>query len=214
MKNKLKNTALCIMNYALCIAMLLGATLLTGCQKDDSGLSNLADGTATFNVAVDNGVQTRSSDPTSPNPLPSRYIMEVYEVATPTTAISGTAQQRYEATTGSFSVVLKDGVNYACLFWADYGTKDGTDNEYNASDLKAVKIAKQATKEAFGGFVRFTYDSKASSTDKAKYLNVSLTHAVAQVNYKQIEAFTGTAADSLMVEFTKTFAVKDRRSVV
>ena len=180
------------------LAMALGiAAMLTGCQKEDLGQSSALNGTATFSVAVDNGIATRAEVE-----APTRYIMEVYQVANPADVASGTAQ-RFEETTGSFDVVLKEGTNYVCLFWADYGTKDGTSNEYSTDNLTAVSVASQATKEAFGGSVRFTYDSEA--TDKS-YLNVTLTHAVAQVNFKQINDFT-TDNNTLKVEYPKTFAL-------
>lgn len=192
MKNKIKNIALCIMNCALCIVF------LASCQKSE-GLTEVApDGKATFNVAVDNGVATRATV----NDL-TRYIMEVYEVTTTNAPVSGTPQQRYEEATGSFTVILKEGANYACLFWADYGTKDGTSNDYITADLKAVKVASQAKAMAFGGSVRFTYDSKATTKP---YLTPTLTHSVAQVNYKQTEDFTAEG-NSLTVEFPKTYSL-------
>ena len=186
------------------LAMMLGiVAMFTSCQKEDSGQLNLIDGKATFSVAVNDGIATR----TVPNLAPSRYIMEVYEVTNPNDAVSGTVQQRYEKDAGSFDVILKEGANYACLFWADYGKPKDTEgyanNEYNATDLKDVKVVSYAKAMAFGGSVRFTYDSKA--TDKP-YLTQTLTHSVAQVNFKQTEDFTADN-NTLKVEFPKTFSL-------
>lgn len=175
------------------------AAMFTGCQKEDSaGLTNPDNGKATFHVAVDNGVQTRAT-----TPAPTRYIMEVYEVATSGAAVSGTPQQRYEAASGSFEVILKEGTHYACLFWADYGAPGENAGDYDASDLKAVSARGQATDMAFGGAVRFTYDSQAS---EKSYLSPVLTHSVAQVNFKQTEDFTA-ADNTLTVEFPKMFSL-------
>lgn len=189
--------------------MALGiAAMFTGCQKEDSaGLTNPDNGKATFHVAVDNGVQTRASAPTAP---PTRYIMEVYEVATADAAVSGTPQQRYEAATGSFEVVLKEGTHYACLFWADYGALGENTSGYDASDLKAVSANGQPADMAFGGAVRFTYDSQATTKS---YLSPVLTHSVAQVNFKQTENFTA-ANNTLEVEFPKTFSLNLDGNVV
>lgn len=181
--------------------MALGiAAMFSGCQKEDSaGLTNPGNGKATFHVAVDNGVQTRAE----PAKSPTRYIMEVYEVATPDAAVSGTPQQRYEAATGSFEVVLKEGTHYACLFWADYGAPDGNTSGYDASDLKAVSANGQPANMAFGGAVRFTYDSQETTKS---YLSPVLTHSVAQVNFKQTEDFTA-ADNTLTVVFPKKFSL-------
>lgn len=176
------------------------AAMFTGCQKEDSaGLTNPENGKATFHVAVDNGVQTRAELAKAP----TRYIIEVYEVATADAAVSGTPQQRYEAATGSFEVVLKEGTHYACLFWADYGAPDGNTSGYDASDLKAVSANGQPADMAFGGAVRFTYDSQATTKP---YLSPVLTHSVAQVNFKQTENFTADG-NTLEVVFPKTFSL-------
>ncbi len=185
------------------LIMALGiAAIFSSCQKEDSELSNAPDSKATFSIEVNDGVETRAITP--PATPPTRYIMEVYEVATADAAVSGTPQQRYEEATGSFTVILKEGVTYACLFWADYGsTNDGATNEYAAADLKKVSIVGQATKMAFGGLVRFTYDSKAATKP---YLTPTLTHSVAQVNYKQTEDFMADG-NSLTVELPKTYSI-------
>lgn len=178
------------------------AAMFTGCQKEDSaGLTNPDNGKATFHVAVDNGVQTRAATPAD---APTRYIMEVYTVATQDAAVSGKCQQHLEAATGFFEVSLKEGTHYVCLFWADYGTPRGSSNEYYASDLKFVRPKNGlATSMAFGGSVRFTYDSQ--ETDKS-YLTPTLTHSVAQVNFKQTEDFTA-AGNTLTVTFPKGFTL-------
>lgn len=197
MKRKLSKIALCIISYALC------TLFLASCQKEDSSqMPGTDDGKATFNVMIDYGVATRAGTP--PETPPTRYIMEVYEVATSDAVVSGDPQQRFVGATSSFTAMLKDGSNYACLFFADYGTPNENIGEYDAEDLKAVSIrVTQAETVAFGGSVRFTYDRLAPSKP---YLSPTLTHNVAQVNYKQTEDLK-SENNSLKVVFPKTFAL-------
>ena len=178
------------------------AVILASCNKEEVGSadSNLAT-KKSFTVSVDNGVQTRA-DVTDL----TRYVMEVYEGAT---AI-GTPEVHKEQATGVFNnVILKDGQTYTVLFWADYGTPstDGTNpaaNEYNASDLKAARVAegKQATKVAFAGASKFT----VGTDNEDVYTAVKLTHAVAQVNFKQNEALTSDA-NTLVVTYPESYSL-------
>ncbi len=183
------------MNKTLLTVVLAIATIFTSCNKEDSELSNIQDPKTTFNITID-GLATRAIAPT-------RYIMEVYQVTNPNDAVSGTPLQRFEAVNGTFDVILKEGVNYACLFFADYGNKDESYNEYNAENLKEIKIIAQTGQMAYGGAVRFTYQNKDVNKP---YLNVTLKHIVAQINFIQIEDFTSDN-NKLVVLLPKTFAL-------
>ncbi len=178
------------------------AVILASCNKEETGSAESSQATKkSFTVNVDNGVQTRAgvTDLT-------RYVMEVYEGATAT----GTPTVHKEQATGVFdNVILKDGQSYTVLFWADYGTPstDGTHpaaNEYNASDLKAARVAegKQATKVAFAGASKFT----VGADDADVYTAVKLTHATAQVNFKQAEALTSDV-NTLVVKYPESYSL-------
>jgi hypothetical protein len=186
-------------NFLLALAGI--AVILSGCSKEDVGTAESNSATKSFTVNVDNGVQTRA-DVTDL----TRYVMEVYEGATAT----GTPSVHKEQATGVFdNVILKDGQAYTVLFWADYGTPstDGTHpaaNEYNASDLKAARVAdgKQATKVAFAGASKFT----VGADDADVYTAVKLTHAIAQVNFKQNEALTSDV-NTLVVTYPESYSL-------
>ncbi len=178
------------------------AVMLAGCSKEeiDSTDSNQAT-KMSFTVNVDNGVKTRA-DVTDL----TRYVMEVYEGATAT----GTPAVHKEQATGVFdTVILNDGQAYTVLFWADYGTPstDGTHpaaNEYNASDLKAARVAdgKQPTQTAFAGVSRFI----VGTDQETDYTVVKLTHATAQVNFKQSEVLTSDV-NALVVNYPESYSL-------
>ncbi|MEG0900155.1 MAG: hypothetical protein RSF40_10665 [Oscillospiraceae bacterium] len=165
--------------------------------------------TTSFNVSVDDGVQTRAI---AVNDL-TRFVMEVYEGATAT----GTPVKHTEQPTGLFNdVLLKDKQMYTVVFWADYGvpSADGTNNtanEYDASNLKAARVvaSKQPTKAAYSGVSRFTVGTDV----EAVYTKVTLTHSVAQVNFIQTEALT-TATNMLVVSYPQSFSVNVGDSTV
>lgn len=178
------------------------AVLLTGCSKEEIGSTDSNPITKkSFTVNASNGTQTRANATDL-----TRYIMEVYEGTTAT----GTPAIHKEQATGTFeNVILKDKQVYTILFWADYGTPstDGTHlaaNEYNASDLKAARVAdgKQATRTAFAGVSKFT----VGTDDETVYTAVKLTHATAQVNFKQTEAFTSDA-NTLVVKYPESYSL-------
>lgn len=174
--------------------------MLTSCNKEEVG-SLATNKTTSFNVSVDGGVKTRAevTDLT-------RYVMEVYKGTTAT----GTPEMHIEQATGTFTDMLLDnGQEYTVLFWADYGTPstDGTHNatnEYNATDLKAARVAagKQPTKAAYAGVSKFT----VGTTDESVYTNVTLTHAVAQVNFMQTESLT-SATNTLTVSYPESYSL-------
>ena len=130
------------------LVTLLGiAAMLTGCSQEDGTLAPSENKTASFTVAVDDGVVTRAGTET-----PTRYIMEVYEAETSTGQAHATPVVQ---SSNTFNVTLKNNQDYTILFWADYGTVEntGSANEYDASALRAVKVVdrKVATNAAFAG---------------------------------------------------------------
>lgn len=127
----------------------------------------------------------KASDP------PSRCIMEVYEGITAT----GTPILRKEQSGRVFdNVILTKDHAYTVLFWADLGTATAEGetpaetNEYDASDLKAVKLVPgmQATRPAYAACSKFT----VGEDDDAITTQLTLKHAVAKVQFKQQEALT------------------------
>ena len=174
------------------------AAMLASCNKEEAGgLDNSPTTTKSFTVNVDNGVNTRATS------VPTRYVMEVYK-GTETTPVSHTEQA-----TGVFeNVLLDNGETYTALFWADYGTPstDGSHpaaNEYDASNLKAAKVENQPTAAAFAGT---TGEFTVGTTAEDVYTSVTLTHAVAMVNFVQTEALT-SAANTLTVKYPKSYSL-------
>lgn len=192
------------MRNQILVALLGIAAMFTSCSKEDNVIAPSGSKTASFTVAIDGGVKTRG-EVTPPEEAPKRYVMEIYEGAT---AAGGTFVSHKEQSTGTFTdVVLDNAQEYTVLFWADYGTPsaDGTHpaaNEYNASDLKAAKVALQPTAAAYAGLSRFT----VGTDNEATYTNVTLTHAVAQVNFKQTEVLT-SATNTLVVKYPKSYSL-------
>lgn len=177
------------------LALLGMAAMFTGCNND--AVEDLTASKATsFTIGVDEGVNTRASEPTE---NPTRYIMEVYEAATAT----GTPTIREVKGTGenTFDVILKDAQVYTILFWADYGTPSSTSNEYNADDLKAVKVAtgKTPTKVAFSKALHFTGGESVTTA-------VVLTHAVAQVTFEQTEILT-ESDNTLVITYPESYSL-------
>lgn len=190
------------------------AVMLAGCNQEEvGGLNNSPTTTKSFTVNVDDGVNTRTVTP--PAEAPTRYVMELYKG---TSAASGTLVSHTEQATGVFSeVVLDNGGQYVALFWADYGTPTAdndtpaTSNEYDAADLKAAKVvaSKQAKKAAFAGMSQFT----VGTTNEDVYTAVTLSHAVAMVNFVQTEALTA-ASNTLTVSFPESYKLNVEDNVV
>ena len=179
------------------------ATLFSGCSQEENSDPSVSNKTTSFTLAMDDGAITRANTAT-----PSRYIMEVYEG---TTSKNAAQAMQVEQAENTFDVILKDGQDYTILFWADYGTAKVTDNVFDASKLREVKIAagKVATQAAFAGVVQF----KVGTDDVSKYTAVTLKHAVAQVNFKQ----TGTLAATptkLAVKYPESYSLNVEGSAV
>lgn len=187
------------MRNQILVALLGMATMLAGCSQEENVVTPSDSKTASFTLAVNDGVDTRAV--TEPAVKPTRYIMEVYEGTTSAGAAQAT---QVEQTENTFDVILKDGQDYTILFWADYGTAKGSDNAFDASKLREVKIAtgKTATQAAFAGVVQF----KVGTDDASKYTAVTLTHAVAQVNFKQTGTLTATPT-KLAVKYPESYSL-------
>lgn len=190
------------------VVVLAGCVLLlAGCNPDDETQQDKRVCTA-FTATLNPGVQPAAGvQPRAAMDLPTRYIMEIFEG---TTAV-GSPVLHMEQSTGVFeNVILKDKQPYTVLFWADFGTPTptngtlSTSNEYDASDLKAVRVVegKQATQVAYAGASRFL----VGDDDEAVYTQVTLTHAVSQVNFKQTEALT-SEENALVVTYPKSFSL-------
>ena len=141
------------------------------------------------------GKQTRSQSDVY---TPTRYVMEIYQGTT----ASGIPLQRKEQASSTFNVSLTYGDTYTCLFWADNGTPDNVANdEYEAADLKAVKI-KSRCQPVQSGIWR--NDTSRSRNFHPEAYSVTLKHAVAKVEYIQIKPLTA-GNNTLKVVFPKTF---------
>lgn len=188
------------MRKHLLFALLGMVAMFTGCSQEDNLGSQSAGKVTSFTLAVDDGVETRAGV-TEPADKPTRYIMEVYEA---TTSVGATQANQVVQSTNTFNVTLKDGQDYTILFWADYGTPEGSDNVFDATKLREVKIAtgKVATKAAFAGVAKF----KVGTDDAAKYTAVTLKHAVAQVKFSQTGALTATPS-KLKVKYPESYSL-------
>lgn len=181
------------MRNQILLALLGMAAMFAGCSQEDNLGSQSTDKVTSFTVGVDEGVNTRASEPAD---KPTRYIMEVYEAATSVGAEQAT---QVVQTTNTFNVTLKDGQDYTILFWADY-----SDGVFDAAKLREVKIAtgKVATKAAFAGVAQF----KVGTDDASVYTAVTLKHAVAQVKFNQTGTLTATPS-KLTVKYPESYSL-------
>lgn len=184
------------MRNQILVALLGIAAMLAGCSQEDGTLAPSENKTASFTVALDDGVVTRAGTET-----PTRYIMEVYEAETSTGEAHATQTVQ---SSNTFNVTLKNNQDYTILFWADYGTVENTSsaNEYDASDLRAVKVAdgKVATKAAFAGAKKFKVGTGEIPSA------ITLQHAVAQVNFMQKAETALTATpQQLVVKYPESY---------
>lgn len=175
------------------------AALLTGCDKENTGQTVPGQGMTTFSVTISDAPETRAAVTDL-----TRYVMEVYEGE----VASGPPAEHIEQSGNSFSLHLDKNKAYTMLFWADYGTPVSSgaadNNDYNASDLKAVviKTGTNPSKAAWSG------KTSVASGDNAGTKSITLPHAVAQVNYKQLasEAFV-EASNTLTITFPATYSL-------
>lgn len=171
------------------------AAMLTGCNSEnDIGIASGDGHMTSFRIELP-GKQTRAQSDVY---TPTRYVMEIFQGTT----ASGIPLQRKEQASCTFNVSLTYGNTYTCLFWADNGTPDNVANdEYEAADLKAVKIKADASPSnpAYGGMIQV---EAGVSTPEA--YSVTLKHAVAKVEYIQTKPLTA-GNNTLKVVFPKTF---------
>lgn len=192
------------------IALVGLVALFTGCSKDEGSILPTPDGKpTTFTINV-NGASSRTDAPPSraAADAPTRYIIEYYEGKTPL-ATDAVPIQHIEQDNGSFIIFLKDNADYTVLFWADYDTpNDNANNIFNAADLKKVSInpTKKADKPAWSGMEEV---ATGGPDDNNKDNNITLTHAVAQVCFKQIDEMNFAQANGnlLKVQFPQTYSL-------
>lgn len=175
------------------LALLGMAAMFAGCSQEDNLANQSTDKVTSFTVGVDEGVNTRASEPAD---KPTRYIMEVYEA---TTSVGAEQATQVVQSANTFNVTLKDGTDYTILFWADY-----SDGVFDATKLREVKIAtgKVATKAAFAGVAQF----KVGTDDASVYTAVTLKHAVAQVKFKETGTLTATPS-KLTVKYPESYSL-------
>ena len=179
------------MHMVWCFALMIS---LFSCQQELADVSGEAgDRMVTFNLAIEQSIKTRTDG------QPTRYVMEQYTGG----EVTGDAVVRQEQDNASFKVLLKNGTTYTFLFWADYGTAGGDVNDYEVSDLKAARVSLGQTpaKAAFSGSTSFV----AGQESAADYA-VTLTHAVAQVNFVQSIPFT-RSDNTLKVSFSEVYSL-------
>lgn len=170
------------------ILYIIGVLLaLASCTEEDAAVQPQEVITRTFSVAIsepDYAPQTRLSV------TMNRYLLEMYEgnlSATP---------DKYESTYGTFSVAMKKGVDYICLFWADDGAED-----YDATNLQAVKqaTATKPGKEAF-------YTCVTLNSNNLPSKQIVLRHAVAELSFINTKELTG-ADNTLKITYPYASAV-------
>lgn len=169
------------------ILYIIGVLLaLASCTEEDAAVQPQEMTTQTFSVAVsepDYAPQTRG-----PVTM-SRYLLEMYEGNLSATPV------KQENTGGTFSVTMKKGVNYICLFWADGGAED-----YDAASLQAVKQATATNPGTAAYYARVTVNSNNFDG------NITLRRAVAELSFINKSELTG-ADNTLTVTYPYASAV-------
>lgn len=154
------------------ILYIIGVLLaLASCTEEDAAVQPQEMTTQTFSVAIsepDYAPQTRLSV------TMNRYLLEMYE-----SNLSATPD-KYESTYGTFSVAMKKGVDYICLFWADDGAED-----YDATNLQAVK---QATATKPGKEAYYTCVTLNSNNLPSRW--IVLRRAVAELSFINTKELT------------------------
>lgn len=169
------------------------ATTMMGCSKEQQEQQGA---TSTKNITIYTDQTPTRAQTTSM----TRYVLEIYAGTNFTTAL-----HHLENATGTFTTELTQGKEYTLVAWADYGTpNNNTTGLYNALSLKAIKVITGKTPtdntpsgEAFGGKQTLTVDATSG-------YDLTIKHAVAQVNFIQKEALT-KAGNTLEVTFPKTY---------
>lgn len=142
------------------------------CTDEETAVQEQGVTEQTFNVAIselDYAPQTRAAV------TMSRYLLEMYEGNLSATPV------KQENTNGTFSVAMKKGVNYICLFWADGGAAD-----YDAASLQAVKQVTPANSGKAAYYACVTVNSNNFDG------NITLRRAVAELSFIDKNGLTGT----------------------
>ncbi len=117
----------------------------------------------TFNVAIGETGDARQTKAAVTMP---RYMLEMYEGDLSAIPV------KIDNATGTFSVTMKKGVDYLCLFWADNGA-----DAYDASNLQAVKQADETQPGTAAYFAKVTVNSHSFNG------NITLRRAVAELSF-------------------------------
>lgn len=167
---------------------MLAAFLATSCTDKDSLTGIEAPGstrTLSFNLTTDAQAQTRATAPVVAGHK-VQYILQVLNAdGTNFDFGSGVTQQVNE--TGTFEVELPVGVEYTCLFWAQYipSTGGSTSKYFTTDDLKAVTLKDVLTADEQCQAFCATADVTANQAEATN--TVTLKRAVAQVNLRSNE---------------------------
>lgn len=189
-----------IFTYAL-VAM---AACMTSCSQDETYEQvnpSVPSGMIAFSASVPtDGLQTRAADENV-----QRFVMQIYNAdgngVTDPDNIS--ANYTLVSADGNFTLDpvdagMADGT-YTAVFWADYDEVDAADPVYDTRWLNWVTVNEGKTMGmAYQGKQEFTVGTTSTSTP----MNVTLTHAVAQVNLSQDKAFTAEEGDHIDVTYT------------
>lgn len=192
------------MGYVL-IALLMG--VFTSCNQNVVEDENTVEA-VTLSVSVEEGVRTRSTDPTV-----DRYVIEVYTdnaYSTPA-GVFAEGKNKTVSTLGEFALLLDRTKDYYCLLWAD---KNGSAC-YTVSDLKAVTlVAGQNPAEAWCGTLKISKGTASALTTELKRAvaklslletGVILNNSVLTVSFNRPSMFNvATAVSSNMVSVTDT----------
>lgn len=187
-----------IFTYAL-MAM---AACMTSCSQDETFEQvnpSVPAGMIAFSASVPtDGLQTRAADENV-----QRFVMQIYNAEGNGVTDPDNTSANYTLVSGDGNFTLDpvdagmaDGT-YTAVFWADYDTPETTDPVYDTSWLNWVTVNEGKTMGmAYQGKQEFTVGTTSEP------MNVTLTHAVAQVNLSQAEAFTAEEGDHIDVTYT------------
>lgn len=181
------------MKKIISIAMLAAAVVLSSCSKQDDWQPTDDTVRVTINTQVP---QTRAAARAEAT-KPTRFIIEVYEGDAITTA----PIKRIEQDNGRFTLILEKNTTYCFLYWADNATP--AEKYYDASDLQAVTVIDNTLP---GQVAYFGATPATLITSSGSSIDVTLRHAVAQLVYRNILAFTSTTGNSLQVTYPRSEA--------
>lgn len=191
--------------YAL-IALLMG--VFTSCSQKEFEDENAVEAVKLTVSVEEEGVRTRSTDPTV-----DRYVIEVYtdNAYSLPAGVFTDGKNKAISTTGEFALLLDRTKDYYCLIWAD---KAGS-TCYTVSDLKTVTlVAGQKPAEAWHGTLMIPKGTAATLSTELKRAvsklslletGVVLTNSVLTVSFNRPTIFNvATAVSSNMVTVTDT----------